>query len=201
MKLVLWYFEAEGILGVGPQSGIPAAVGVDAFTVCLGSLEFLPEGGARRTPSRVYWDSGDSGRSKWPDMVHMESVAGPLGEEHWSLTLRRVDAKAGPQSVSVCGDAPCVAIVDTASSEIVMPRAHLTRLFPSGLVTQDCSNMDALPTLHLRVGSAEGSGPGLDLQLSPEAYVERTFFMALRGVGLDSWTRPVSLRKTVLRCG
>jgi hypothetical protein len=152
------------IVGIGPQYGfgnkertLLMSYGIDEFSVCLQK------------------ENGADGFLTWGPIASEETkkahfrTAPSIGEFHWTATMNQVYFGETPKGVSpVCpvGE-KCAAIIDSGTSLIAAPYAHLVQL--SSMIppiNEDCSNLHELPTLHFLLNNE-------DYTLPPSAYVMR----------------------------
>jgi hypothetical protein len=95
-----------------------------------------------------------------------------VGHVHWGVSMTHIGA------AGVAVDNPCVpscgAIIDSGTSLIAAPpsASGLINALKS-MVKSDCSNIDALPVLHLTLG-------GVNIELPPRAYVIKASLLGLR---------------------
>mmetsp|Transcript_112774 Transcript_112774/g.297828 ORF Transcript_112774/g.297828 Transcript_112774/m.297828 type:complete len:424 (-) Transcript_112774:89-1360(-) len=150
------------IVGIGPnfaaenaEKTLLTSYGISAFSICL-----QRESGS---PGFLTWDAprgDDEGRIVVP----------VIGKHHWVTRLQDVTfikPLAHLEQIP-CGDERgCAAIIDSGTSLIAAPGIALMLLSEQiPPIKEDCSNLDDLPTLLLKLD-------GHDLELPPEAYVMR----------------------------
>jgi len=161
---VLDQAKFAAIVGIGPQFGfgnkektLLMSYGIDEFSVCLQK------------------ENGADGFLTWGPIASPETkkahfrTAPSVGEFHWTATMNQVffgdDAK---KVTPICPTGTkCAAIIDSGTSLIAAPYAHLVAL--SSMIPpihEDCSNLHELPTLHFGLN-------GEDYTLPPSAYVMR----------------------------
>eukprot|EP00747_Dinoflagellata_sp_TGD_P027461 gnl/TRDRNA2_/TRDRNA2_132628_c0_seq2.p1 gnl/TRDRNA2_/TRDRNA2_132628_c0~~gnl/TRDRNA2_/TRDRNA2_132628_c0_seq2.p1 ORF type:complete len:433 (+),score=98.27 gnl/TRDRNA2_/TRDRNA2_132628_c0_seq2:89-1387(+) len=169
---VLDQAKFAAIVGIGPhfapnndEKTLLMEFGVDEFAVCLQR------------------GSGADGYLTWgpiatPQEKKLSFAAVPVvGELHWAARMtgvsmvdvhkRKVTALLDTKSVDVCGKEGCAAIVDSGTSLIAAPTAALEALGKQvGVIEEDCSNLNSLPTLRFNLG-------GNLFELPPHAYVMR----------------------------
>mmetsp|Transcript_56419 Transcript_56419/g.114956 ORF Transcript_56419/g.114956 Transcript_56419/m.114956 type:complete len:314 (+) Transcript_56419:2-943(+) len=166
--IAVWDKHAHfsGIVGLGHPSRIPegfdadpsskedktllAAMGVGRFAICLG----------RGGPKAPGWLSFGSAATSVGGSFQTIRV---VGKVHWGVELTEVSA-VGAALPNPCYPS-CGAIVDSGTSLIAVPPSALPMVrVLSKMVRKDCSNLESLPVLHLKLG-------GVDIQLPPRAYV------------------------------
>mmetsp|Transcript_17962 Transcript_17962/g.39664 ORF Transcript_17962/g.39664 Transcript_17962/m.39664 type:complete len:439 (+) Transcript_17962:60-1376(+) len=159
---VMDFARFQAIVGVGhsnsPSMKYPTMLqsyGIDEFAFCLEKGD-----GA---PGWLYWGA--------EPYLHGQMAAIPVvGKHHWGAVLKQVGMRtAGGYSklLDVCRPS-CGAIIDSGTSLIGVPKKQLKVIEEEiGHVNQDCSNIDALPTLTLNLG-------GHYFELPPRSYVVRT---------------------------
>mmetsp|Transcript_56418 Transcript_56418/g.114952 ORF Transcript_56418/g.114952 Transcript_56418/m.114952 type:complete len:312 (+) Transcript_56418:2-937(+) len=169
--IAVWDKHAHfsGIVGLGHPSRIPegfdadpsskedktllAAMGVGRFAICLG----------RGGPKAPGWLSFGSAATSVGGSFQTIRV---VGKVHWGVELTEVRA-SGANLPNPCSQS-CGAIVDSGTSLIAVPPSALPMVKElSAMVSRDCSNLESLPVLHLKLD-------GMDIQLPPRAYVVKS---------------------------
>jgi len=188
--------DLEGILGLGLPSNRESL-----SAMAKGFLD------AAKVPrfSMCFNEGGQDGVLRLGSRVKMEKPLGSIGQAHWGLDFRGVSV--GDKKVDICGDhtmkegqkTPCGALVDSGTTLIMAPAAHLAALFgqlcdawsqcrqhpdliaagegeaAKGKVflaeAMKC-DLDALPTLHFEVRGVEGTQQ--TLTLAPNDYMIET---------------------------
>jgi len=145
----------SAIVGIGvtyaPQSKDKTMLmefGIAQFAVCLEPR--------RAAPGWLIW-----GKTSNNANMHMFRSIPVVGQVHWGVEMKKASFK-GTDNLCPRG---CGAIVDSGTSLIAAPGLHLQRLAPVlNLIEEDCSNLNQLPNLELKLGD-------LDVVLPPSAYV------------------------------
>jgi len=154
------------IVGIGPsfaygnkEKTLLMSYGIDEFSICLQK--------ASGADGFLTWGTIASEETKKRDFVS----APVIGNHHWVTTMKDVHfGEQGGLLTGVrgpCYGTGCAVIVDSGTSLIAAPGIALMQLSEQlEPISEDCSNLDRLPTLHLKMGDH-------DFELPPQAYVMR----------------------------
>jgi len=160
----LWTKAAfQGIFGLGwkdedrNQTTVLESLGVTQFAFCLGEWN---QDGVLHVGTVL------------PD--HPQVFAPVVGENHWGIgladiTSSRVGPDAGslPGDAVLCVDSPCAALIDSGTSQILIPISHLRQVqMLVGPIDPHCENWAELPDLIFKLG-------GHEMHLTKHAYAKR----------------------------
>jgi hypothetical protein len=106
----------------------------------------------------------DTGTFIWGDQDVSGQRIPVIGDIHWAVSLTDISVAGSPND-KLCSDGECVAVIDTGSNIIAGPSKLLARLAKKIKINYDCSNVDELPDVHLRLG------PDMEVSLPGSAYV------------------------------
>lgn len=156
---VLEFAKFSAIVGIGHgyaptnrEKTLVMNYNITEFSVCLEK--------ANAAPGWLMW--GQTLTEKERDEL---TVSAPVvGDNHWGVKME--DVTIGSQKL-LCEGGGCGAIVDSGTSLLAAPGAHLEALTPLlKEIKEDCSNMHELPMLYLTLGKHR-------FALPPKAYVMR----------------------------
>lgn len=83
-----------------------------------------------------------------------------IGQRTWSVEFLGIASTSpppstllSPQGAGYCGSKPCVALLDSGTSLIILPSSLMSEMAPLfRSIAADCSNIDSLPDLHFNLG-------------------------------------------------
>ena len=119
---------------------------------------------------------GQPSRELYSGELQWVSVSKPV---YWEVNL--VDIEYGGESLGVCKEAPCKAVVDTGTSLLTGPSAQVTKLLRKMGVQRDCSGMELLKPLTYVLSDARGQ---YRLTIEPEYFVLKSAVRVLPGYNI-----------------
>jgi len=122
---------------------------------------------------KISTNEGEGGILWWGSAIPSRGLqwakAEVVGTRHWAVGM--MDVTIGhdkDRSIKFCNEKhPCAALVDSGTSLLALPRRRIEAILSKTAVADledDCSNLDQMPNIEMKLGSAS-------IVLTPESYI------------------------------